>query len=118
MKNLRHLRNNVRFYCTNWAPNGTSDLVITDLDGQVIAFLDEFLFGPVLDHNQCGDTLGGVHVCFDEDVQMMDRLDEGLDEHSIVYPLTIDDVIGSIAVSPMHSLADQRKRLSAAVKGE
>jgi hypothetical protein len=35
-----------QFYVTYWAPNGTSDLLVTDSSGTILEVIPEALFGP------------------------------------------------------------------------
>lgn len=111
----------VRFYTTDWAPNGTSMLIITDDMGQIIGHIDEALFGPVLDSDRCGDMLGDKHVWLDEAICVYDsetasELRCGGDLE--VCPLKIDDVLDSIAESPIQSRFSVLRRLVEIIKTE
>jgi hypothetical protein len=106
-----------RFYCTDWHPNGTSGLFITDNNGQCVAYIDEALFGPVLDHNRNGETFGGVSYCDGDSVWLITEEPETIPQEDIVYPLLLDDVLSSIAVSPVQSRMDVLRCIVAALKG-
>ena len=107
----------VRFYTTDWQSNGTSCLIITDDMNQIIGCVDEALFGPTLSHNSCGDTLGGGHICLDPDsVMFIDDLERIEGCADVVYPLRWDQVMSSIAESPVQSRLGVLKSIVGLIK--
>lgn len=86
------------FYSDYWAPNGTSDLIITDEDGQIKMVLNEALFGaPVSDDGMLAMTDGDSIFGTGRDIG--DH--EGLPEDAMVWQLEAESVLRYIAVSPL-----------------
>lgn len=111
----------LKFYVTYDAPNGTRDLVITDLDGTVVGSLDEAVFGGMY---RFKDGMGNLTVCFyGETVGMLPWDDESIDviesgELSDIQPLaevSLDDINEGLAVSPVLSSAEALNRLERAL---
>lgn len=111
----------VRFYTTDWSPNGTAGLLICDDMDQIIDFIDEALFSPTLSDNSCGDTLGGIFLNpYGDSIHFIGNSDEptesDLESEDRVYPLRIDQVLDSIAVSPTQSRMDVLRKLVKGIK--
>ena len=49
----------MNLYITQDQPNGTSDLIITDSDGQIVDYISEAVF-CLFNYRSTKDTLGGV----------------------------------------------------------
>lgn len=109
----------IRFYTTQWSPNGTSELIITDDMNQIISVIPEALFNAPQSHNRIGETFGGVHLCpYDDSVMFYQNSDE-FEEHeqeAIVYPLSLDDVLESLAQSPVKSRFTALRELISTIK--
>jgi len=97
-----------RFYATDWGTNGTNDLIITDIDGQVIEYLESILFGI----NIMGKT--SLLAIFDGESVFGTNQDigdiAGLD-HDLVRSIDSDDILQYIAISPIDSENDQITKL-------
>lgn len=116
--------NKLKFYVTDWAPNGTADIIITDLDGQLLTSLDEAVFGLPC---RPKDSLGNVSVLgYGESIMMIDYADEESFIESIldgeisdfcpVSEVSFDEVSEHLAVSPVRSREEAESRLNMAVK--
>lgn len=108
----------VKFYTTDWNPNGTSTLIVVDSDHQIVEYLEECLFGPPLDSSYLGEMFGAVHMDIDgESVASVEEYDaDQLESNTgIVYPLDIESVLDCLAESPVHSRFSQIKRVLKAV---
>jgi hypothetical protein len=97
-----------RFYATEQAPNGTHDLLITDIDSTIIACIPEALFGvPDRKFNSFGDYLA---VTDGESVWAARALPDGPDDEaddycgmSRVAQIDAFDINTYIAASPVKS---------------
>lgn len=98
-----------RFYCTDWAPNGCNDLIITDIDGQLIEYLEGFLFGVNLMKNPA------LICCFDGESVFGTGKDigdlEGIDSNDLVRSIDSDDILQYMTISPINTEVDQLKKI-------
>jgi hypothetical protein len=83
-----------RLYITEWSPNGTSDLVITDIEHNILQVVEEAVFGVNGDFKY---SIEGNEV-FDN---------AGYDEVDCrVAEVSLKQVLSSVAVSPVSDGAD------------
>lgn len=124
---LTRCEKNLKFYVTDWAPNGLSDLIVTDSNGEILAWVSDALFGPALSFK---DRLGNFSASFyGESVGMVPYDDQNYDailggEISDICPLSETDretVLARLAGSPVKSFEstaeDILKALAHSVKG-
>jgi len=87
------------FYTTDQAPNGTSDLIITDMDGTVIANVDEALFGYNVSNKPQWLALCDGESVFGTNKDIGDT--EDIPEDMFVWQIDAEDALRFIAVSPV-----------------
>jgi len=108
----------LRFFTTEACPNGTSDLIIVDDMGQIVDYLDNMLFNPIIDHDRNGNMLGDINICYygDSIGSIPSDIYETSSDCPMVYPLLLEDVLESIAVSPVHTKFSQLRLLISSIK--
>jgi hypothetical protein len=122
MKNLKQINlldsymdpADFRFFCSQWAPNGTSDLIIVDQDGQIVESISEALFSPPQDNDRHGAVFGQIFYCDSDSVFPVEPDSE--EQESDIFPLTLDDVLSSIAQSPVQSRISVLRQIVSALK--
>jgi len=115
-----------RFYTTDWESNGTSTLIIADQDNQIIAIIEEALFNATF---QPTDRLNGVtagyaneSIWYIEDNEDNEELLESLHENTssemyLVAQLDREQVLESIAQSPVQTRFEVLRKIVTAIKG-
>lgn len=92
----------MKLYVTDWAPNGTNDLIACDAVGNVVDVLEEATFG--IDVCRCKQQFG-VYCG-----QLCDASDDAAD--SVVAEIDVFTAYGSLAVSPVRSHDEALERLN------
>ena len=106
----------MRYFITDWAPNGTHELIITDSKLQVKHVIDEALFGIDVvntDHVFYLDQTTGLQFYNDDTrTEYAELFNEGM--AGPVWELTLAEVLQHIAVSPCQSVRDVIAKLKKA----
>jgi hypothetical protein len=86
------------FYVSDWGPNGTNDLIITDQDGTIVDSLSEAIFGVLCKL----DPMGGAMHCNGVEVFYVEAADlECLQVEDLVYEFDAEYLLRHVAVSPV-----------------
>lgn len=100
--------NKYHFYVTEWLPNGTSSLVVTDLDYVVIDTMDEAIFGYNPTNNQMALWVEGEVANAKKGVDLNSIKEDmkSIDCCLLLYKVTLDEIKKHIAVSPVNDGTD------------
>jgi len=120
MKNIDKLK----FYVTDWAPNGTADILITDFDGQLLTSLDEAVFGlPCRPKDRLGNVsvLGYgesiMMIAYDDEKSFIENILDGeISDFCPVSEVSFDEVSEHLAISPVRSAEEAEARLTKAIE--
>jgi hypothetical protein len=112
---------NYRFYVTDWQPNGTNNLVITNENGEVVEYVSEALFGVSVDFNTSELLVTDGHwvLCLDDQEQVEDVLNGDDPIFAPLMEISGFKAMHHIAISPVRdhsavgSIIKRYMRLSA-----
>ena len=99
------------YYITESKPNGTEDLIITDIDGTVIKSINEAVFWPVTTRKAETLALCDGESVFGTGKDIGD--DDDLPEDMKVWKVDYDFMVKFIAVSPTQSEEEVLKQIRA-----
>lgn len=97
-----------RLYVTEWAPNGTSDLLVADHDNQVIASFERAVFGLRVS--------GEPDASIDCDGNVMSYVPEFGPENSL-WQVTSATVVRHVAASPVNDGSAMLREISKLMRG-
>jgi hypothetical protein len=100
----------MRLYVTEFNPNGTNDLVITNDDSQVVDYIPEATFGVRIPNNylQLAIMINGEDVTAASE-NYADEVSELPETLALLTPITVGDLSRFLAVSPIDPSGDKVK---------